>query len=72
MVGRAVLVVLVLVAGSWRPLSAAAPAASCVRLEARLEELRLKLRLGYDARQGRVYRQQRVILEQQRRRLCRG
>ena len=69
---RMILVVLGLLVSSWPLPSAASPAATCVRLEARLEELRLKLRLGYDARQGRVYRKQREILEQQRRRLCRG
>ena len=64
-----ILMLLLLAAGSA---ANAAPADPCPRLEARLKALHLKLRLGYDARQGRVYRQQRDLLEQQRRRLCRG
>lgn len=43
----------------------------CVRLENRIAELRLKLRLGYSATQGRVYRQKLAALEAERRQLCR-
>jgi hypothetical protein len=45
--------------------------AQCVRLESRIADLRLKLRLGYSARQGRVFRQKLATLENERRRLCR-
>lgn len=45
-------------------------AARCVRLDNRLAQLRLKLRMGYSARQGRLYRQQVESLEKERRALC--
>jgi hypothetical protein len=43
----------------------------CVRLENRIAGLRLKMRLGYSASQGRVYRQKLAALESERRQLCR-
>ena len=45
--------------------------AGCVRLDGRIAELRLKLRMGYSARQGRVYRQKLAALETEQRELCR-
>lgn len=45
--------------------------ARCVRLESRIADLHLKLRLGYSARQGRLYRQKLAALEAERRQLCR-
>lgn len=45
--------------------------ARCVRLENRIADLRLKLRLGYSARQGRIYRQKLAALESERRQACR-
>jgi hypothetical protein len=45
--------------------------ARCVRLDNRIAELRLKLRMGYSAKQGRVYRQKVAALETERRELCR-
>ena len=45
--------------------------ARCTRIEARIAELRLKLRLGYSAKQGRVYHQKLEALEVERRQLCR-
>ena len=47
------------------------PDARCLRLAARIAELRLKLRMGYTARQGRLYRQKLAALETERRELCR-
>ena len=47
------------------------PDVRCVRLENRIAELRLKLRLGYSAQQGRVYRQKLAALEAERRQVCR-
>lgn len=43
----------------------------CVRLENRIADLRLKLRMGYSAPQGRVYRQKLAALEAERRQMCR-
>jgi len=45
--------------------------ARCVRLDNRIAELRLKLRMGYSARQGRLYRQKVAALEAEHRELCR-
>jgi hypothetical protein len=45
--------------------------ARCVRLENRIADLRLRLRLGYSARQGRIYRQKLAALESERRQACR-
>lgn len=45
--------------------------ARCTRLESRIADLRLKLRLGYSAQQGRVYRQKLAALEAERRLVCR-
>lgn len=43
----------------------------CVRLDNRIADLRLKLRLGYSAKQGRLYRQKLTALEAERKALCR-
>jgi len=45
--------------------------ARCVRLENRIADLRLKMRLGYTTRQGRTYRQKLAGLEAERREVCR-
>ncbi len=45
--------------------------ARCVRLDNRIAELRLKLRMGYSASQGRLYRQKVASLEAERTSLCR-
>lgn len=67
------LLVIALLAGSAGGTGAAERADEhCVRLENRIAELRLKLRLGYSARQGRVYRQKLAALESERRQLCRS
>jgi hypothetical protein len=44
---------------------------TCVRLDNRIADLRLKLRLGYSAKQGRVMRQKLAALEAERRVQCR-
>ncbi len=66
----ALMLVIALAAGSA---SAAADDAElrCLRLENRIADLRLKLRLGYSAREGRTYRQKLAALESERRQLCR-
>lgn len=46
-------------------------AARCEKLEHRIADLRLKMRLGYSAREGRVYRQKLASLEAERRQRCR-
>ena len=46
-------------------------AARCERLEARIGALRLKLRMGYTAKQGRLWREQLRGLEAERRANCR-
>lgn len=68
-----IVLVMVLAIGSMTSSVAAAGKQDvrCVRLENRMAELRLKLRLGYSAREGRVYRQKLAALEAERRRLCR-
>ncbi len=43
---------------------------ACVRLDNRIAELRLKMRLGYSAKQGRTYRQKLAGLEAERRAKC--
>jgi hypothetical protein len=43
----------------------------CLRLDGRIAELHLKLRMGYTARQGRQYRQRLAALEAEKRELCR-
>lgn len=54
------------------PLPAAGDAeARCRRLEARITQLQTRLRLGYTARQGRLWRQQLAALEDERRATCR-
>ena len=45
--------------------------AGCLRLDERIAELRLKLRMGYSAKQGRQYRQKLAALETEQRELCR-
>lgn len=45
--------------------------ARCARLEGRIAELRLKLRMGYTAKQGRVYRQRLAALQAEHRAGCR-
>ncbi len=45
--------------------------ARCVRLDNRIAEVRLKLRMGYSASQGRLYRQKVASLEAERKSLCR-
>ncbi len=45
--------------------------ARCVPLDSRIAELRLKLRMGYSASQGRLYRQKVASLEAERKSLCR-
>ena len=44
--------------------------AGCARLDSRIAELRLKLRMGYSAKQGRLYRQKLSGLEVERKSLC--
>jgi hypothetical protein len=61
-----------ILAGTGNATAAANPDGPCVRLESRIADLRLKLRLGYSARQGRVYRQKLAALESERRQLCRS
>lgn len=39
----------------------------CLRLESRIAELQLKMRLGYSAREGRMYRQKMAALLAERR-----
>ncbi len=43
----------------------------CMRLDGRIAELRLKMRMGYSAKQGRLYRQKLTTLEIERKTLCR-
>jgi hypothetical protein len=58
-------------------IAAAAPAggasrdARCTRLDTRIEDLRLRLRMGYTEPQGRRWRQQLRGLEAERRATCR-
>jgi hypothetical protein len=47
------------------------PAARCRRVEARIALLQGRLRMGYTARQGRLWRQQLTALETERRAVCR-
>lgn len=64
-------------AGAYPPPGAAAaagtsdPGAQCRRLEARIALLQGRLRMGYTARQGRLWRQQLAALEAERRAGCR-
>ncbi|MEO8224859.1 MAG: hypothetical protein ABI661_08630 [Gammaproteobacteria bacterium] len=44
---------------------------ACVRLDNRIAELRLNLRQGYTAKQGRTYRQKLAGLEAEKRARCR-
>jgi len=71
----ALLLVITLLAGNAATGASSAMAnpadARCLRLESRIADLRLKLRLGYSARQGRVWRQQVAALEAERRQACR-
>ena len=43
----------------------------CVKLEGRIAEIRLRLRMGYTARQGRLYRQKLSAREAEYRASCR-
>jgi hypothetical protein len=47
------------------------PDARCRRLETRIAQLQARLRMGYTARQGRLWRQQLAALETERRAACR-
>jgi hypothetical protein len=53
------------------PAAAASRDARCTRLDARIENLRLRLRMGYTEPQGRRWRQQLRGLEAERRATCR-
>jgi hypothetical protein len=53
------------------PAQAARRSEQCVRLESRIDLLRLKLRAGYTAAQGRLWKEQLRGLEAQRRASCR-
>jgi len=44
----------------------------CLRVEERIANIRLKLRLGYSAREGRVLREKLRTLQAERQRACRG
>lgn len=46
------------------------PAIACARVKNRIADVRLKLRLGYTARQGRVLHQKLQNLEAERKLLC--
>lgn len=70
--GLAALVVGVLPAVFVSPMAAAASRdARCTRLDSRIENLRLRLRMGYTEPQGRRWRQQLRGLEAERRASCR-
>lgn len=56
---------------SGKAASTADPEARCRRLEARITQLQARLRMGYTARQGRLWRQQLTALEAERRATCR-
>ena len=43
----------------------------CTKLQSRMDELRLRRRMGYTARQGRVYKQKLSALEAEYRARCR-
>ena len=43
----------------------------CLKLEARIDEIRLKQRMGYTAKQGRIYKQKLSTLEAEHRARCR-
>ena len=51
--------------GAWS--AASKDPEACLRRESRIAELQLKMRLGYSARQGRVYRQKMATLLAERR-----
>lgn len=68
------LLVLILVVATPSPANAAtkeSARAGCARVEARISEIRLRLRMGYTTRQGRLYRQKLSVLEAERRERCR-
>ena len=65
------LLVLASLAAVLPPAVAGAPPEQCLRLERRIEDLRLKLRQGYTARQGRLWRTQLAGLDREYRALCR-
>jgi hypothetical protein len=72
---------LLLAVGLATALASAVPAATkttrgerddrCVRLDGSIAELRLKLRMGYSAKEGRLYRQKLAALEAERKTVCR-
>lgn len=43
----------------------------CAKLEGRIDEIRLRLRMGYTAKQGRLYKQKLSALEAEYRASCR-
>jgi hypothetical protein len=43
----------------------------CLKLESRIEEIRLRKRMGYTAKQGRLYKQKLSTLEAEYRARCR-
>ncbi|MFZ1626106.1 MAG: hypothetical protein WAU48_15165 [Gammaproteobacteria bacterium] len=43
----------------------------CLKLEARIDEIRLRQRMGYTAKQGRLYKQKLSTLEAEHRARCR-
>ena len=68
------LLVLSLVLATPSPADAAtkdSTRAGCARVEARISEIRLRMRMGYTTRQGRLYRQKLSVLEAERRERCR-
>lgn len=70
---KPLLLAVALAVGSAGSLAGAASDADarCLRLESRIADLRVKMRLGYSAREGRVYRQKLASLEAERRQRCR-
>lgn len=69
-----VLVVVVLGSGSPTVISATrddAEKVQCTKLQSRMDEIRLRRRMGYTTRQGRVYKQKLSALEAEYRARCR-
>lgn len=56
--------------GPLQALAATDRATRCAETRERLQALRQRMRMGYTARQGRLYRQKIEMLEARRRRLC--
>lgn len=67
------LLLLILVFATPGPAAAARKDSTtgCARVEARISEIRLRMRMGYTTRQGRLYRQKLSVLEAERRERCR-